>query len=58
MKKRLIWLSSALIALTGLNARATITDSDFEQYNLFEYNGLPYHVLYDGSVEFCCENVV
>ncbi len=58
MKKRLIWLSSALIALTGLNARATITDSDFEQYKLFEYNGLPYHVLDDGSVEFCCENVV
>ena len=58
MKKRLIWLSSALIALTGLSAQATITDSDFEQYKLFEYNGLPYHVLDDGSVEFCCEDAV
>ncbi|MDE6754266.1 MAG: leucine-rich repeat protein [Muribaculaceae bacterium] len=58
MKKQLIWLSSALITLTGLNARAEITESDFEQYGLFEYNGLPYHVLEDGTVEFCCEDVI
>ena len=36
-----------------LQADTGITESDFTNYGLFEYQGLPYHVMDDGTAEIC-----
>lgn len=45
----LLWLSG----LTSAASAAEVTDGDFETYGLFLYDGLPYHLLDDGTVEIC-----
>lgn len=57
MKKMKSLFLSVALGFTGfmmpVYADTGITDADFETYGLFEYDGLPYHILEDGTVEIC-----
>lgn len=43
-------LTGTLLAPTITARAADVTESDFGTYGLFLYDGLPYHLLDDGTV--------
>lgn len=57
MKKNKLFISLFLtgtLLTPAITARAAdVTESDFGTYGLFLYDGLPYHLLDDGTVELC-----